>query len=205
MDKEVLEHLFEPFFTTKDLGRGTGLGLATVYGIVKQNDGYINVYSERSKGATFKIYLRRFEVDHKSVQEETADEEHPQKGTETILLVEDDPILLNLSKTILEFLGYTVILTERPEEAVRLVEEHVGDIHLLITDVVMPGMNGHELAERLQVIRPKLKCLYMSGYTANVIAHRGILEEGVQFISKPFRMNDLAKAVRTALSGRAAV
>jgi PAS domain S-box-containing protein len=200
MDREVLDRLFEPFFTTKDLGRGTGLGLATVYGIVKQNDGFIHVYSEPSNGATFKIYLPGLKAENENVREEAAEVEQPQKGTETVLLVEDDPALLDLSKTILEFLGYTVITTESPKEAILIVESHAGEIQLLITDVVMPEMNGQELAERLQVIQPTLKCLFMSGYTANMIAHRGILDEGIHFISKPFKMNDLAKAVRAAMA-----
>lgn len=201
MDKETLDRLFEPFFTTKDLGRGTGLGLATVYGIVKQNEGFINAYSEPSKGAVFKIYLPRFKTtDPIHLQEETSPVQEPPRGTETILLVEDDAALLDLTKSILEDLGYTVIPTQGPKEAMRRVEGDAGDIHLLITDVVMPEMNGQELAERLQRILPSLKCLYMSGYTADMIAHRGILDEEVQFISKPFRMLDMARAVRDALA-----
>ena len=199
MSREVLEHLFEPFFTTKGIGQGTGLGLATVYGIVKQNEGFINVYSELSRGATFKIYLPRFEAQPELLREEQPPTRVSRRGKETILLVEDDESLLNLSKTILEDLGYTVIPTLNPVEAVRLVGEHPGEIHLLITDVVMPEMNGRELEESLVKIRPSLKCLYMSGYTANMIAHRGILEEGVHFISKPFGRDDLARKVRQTL------
>jgi PAS domain S-box-containing protein len=198
MSKEVRENIFEPFFTTKELGKGTGLGLSTVYGIVKQNDGFIYVASEPGKGTTFKIYLPRFEA-------ETA-QDFPEKpagksptGTETILLVEDDEAILNLGKTILENLGYTVLAAPTPGYAIHLAREHPGDIHLLITDVVMPEMNGRELAEELGVFLPNLKCLYMSGYTADVIAHRGILEEGVNFIQKPFGSEKLAERVRQVL------
>ena len=200
MNKEVLEHLFEPFFTTKGIGQGTGLGLATVYGIVKQNEGFINVYSEPSKGATFKIYLPRFEAQPELLREEQAPGRVSHRGEETIMLVEDDESLLDLSRRILEDLGYTVVPTQSPMEAIRLVSEYRGEIHLLITDVVMPEMNGRELEEHLLKIRPSLKCLYMSGYTANMIAHRGILEEGVHFISKPFGRDDLAEKVRLALT-----
>jgi len=199
MDKEVLEHIFEPFFTTKDVGQGTGLGLATVYGIVKQNDGFINVYSEPSKGSAFRIYLPRCEPETGHFQAEKVSAQPLRRGEETILLVEDDEPLLTLSKTILEDLGYTVIPTVSPREAIHIGEKHAGDIHLLITDVVMPEMNGRQLAERLTGIRPAMKCLYMSGYTANMIAHRGILEKGVHFIAKPFGREDLAGKVRLVL------
>ena len=198
MSKEVRENIFEPFFTTKELGKGTGLGLSTVYGIVKQNDGFIYVASEPGKGTTFKIYLPRFEAETAQVPSEKAAGKPP-TGTETILLVEDDEAILNLSKMILEKLGYTVLAAQTPVHAIHLVEEHPGDIHLLITDVVMPEMNGRELAEQLGAIRPNLKCLYMSGYTADVIAHRGILDEGVNFIQKPFGSDDLAARVRQVL------
>ena len=198
MSKEVRENIFEPFFTTKELGKGTGLGLSTVYGIVKQNDGFIYVASEPGKGTTFKIYLPRFEAETAQVPPEEVAGKRP-TGTETILLVEDDEAILNLSKMILENLGYTVLAAQTPVDAIHLVEEHPGDLHLLITDVVMPEMNGRELAEQLSAIRPNLKCLYMSGYTADVIAHRGILDEGVNFIQKPFGSDDLAAKVRQVL------
>ena len=198
MSKEVCENIFEPFFTTKELGKGTGLGLSTVYGIVKQNDGFIYVASEPGKGTTFKIYLPRFEAETaQDPPEKVAGK--PPTGTETILVVEDDEAILKLSKMILEELGYTVLAAHTPVEAIRLVEEHPGNLHLLISDVVMPEMNGRELAEQLGAIRPNLKCLYMSGYTADVIAHRGILDEGLNFIQKPFRSDDLAARVRQVL------
>ena len=198
MSHEVRENIFEPFFTTKDVGKGTGLGLSTVYGIVKQNDGFIYVTSEPGKGTTFRIYLPRFEAETGEVPPEEAAGKR-RTGTETILLVEDDEAILNLGKMILENLGYKVFAAHTPMYAIQLVEEHPEDIHLLITDVVMPQMHGRELAEQLRVIRPNLKCLYMSGYTADVIAHRGILDEGLDFIQKPFGNNDLADRVRQVL------
>ncbi len=198
MSEEVRENIFEPFFTTKELGKGTGLGLSTVYGIVKQNDGFIYVASELGKGATFRIYLPRFEAEaSQDSPEKTAGK--PPTGTETILVVEDDEAILNLSKTILEHLGYTVLTAQTPVQAINLVREHAGELHLLITDVVMPEMNGRVLAEQLSALRQNLKCLYMSGYTADVIAHRGILDEGVNFIQKPFGSDDLAARVRQVL------
>ncbi len=198
MSKEVCENIFEPFFTTKEVGKGTGLGLSTVYGIVKQNDGFVYAASEPGKGTTFKIYLPRFKAETAQVPSKQAAGKVP-TGTETILLVEDDETILNLSKMILENLGYTVLAESAPEHAINVVEDHPGDIHLLITDVVMPGMNGRELAEQLGAIRPNLKRLYMSGYTADLIAHRGILDEGVNFIQKPFRSDELAAKVRQVL------
>ncbi len=198
MSNEVLENIFEPFFTTKELGKGTGLGLSTVYGIVKQNDGFIYVASELGKGTTFYIYLPRFETPiARKPSKEVADK--LRTGTETILLVEDDEAILNLSKIILEKLGYTVLAAETPVLALHLAEKHPGELHLLITDVVMPKMNGRALAEQLGATRPNLKCLYMSGYTADVITHRGILNGGVDFIQKPFSSDELAAKVRQVL------
>jgi two-component system cell cycle sensor histidine kinase/response regulator CckA len=198
MGKEILEHLFEPFFTTKELGKGTGLGLATVYGIVKQNNGIIDVCSEPGKGTTFKIYLPRFEIEAGETgangQSETL-----QRGTERVLMVEDEAAILKIGKAMLEFLGYEVLAANSPQEAIRLSEEHPGAIHLLLTDVVMPEMNGRELAEQLKRSHPELKCLYVSGYTANAIAHHGVLDEGVNFMHKPFSLKDLAGKVRRTL------
>ena len=198
MSKEVSEKIFEPFFTTKELGKGTGLGLSTVYGIVKQNDGFIYATSQAGQGTTFKIYLPRFEAE----AEQDPSEDGvitPPKGTETILLVEDDEAVLDLTKISLQKLGYTVIAAKSPGEAISLTEEHQGDLHLLVTDVVMPEMNGRELFETLRATSPGLKCLYMSGYTADVITHRGILDEGVNFIQKPFVSNELGAKVKQAL------
>jgi CheY-like chemotaxis protein len=198
MDSETLDNVFEPFFTTKETGKGTGLGLATVYGIVKQNNGFINVYSEPGEGTTFKIYLPR----HAGEAEETKKEAPagiPVCMGETVLLVEDEPSILLMGKAMLEKLGYKVLSAGSPGEALRLAQEHAGRIHLLVTDVVMPEMNGRELAGRLHGLYPDIKTLFMSGYTANVIAHRGVLDEGLNFIQKPFSMNDLAFKVKAAL------
>ncbi len=198
MDKEVLEHLFEPFFTTKEVGMGTGLGLATVYGIVKQNDGFINVYSEPGMGTIFKIYFPRTHEDVSEVQF-LQTEKQDLKGTETVLLVEDEESILALAKTILEWHGYTVLPAHDPTTALSLAQSHQDRIDLLITDVVMPGMNGRELNEKLVACNPALKCIFMSGYTANVIAHHGILDEGIHFLAKPFTVSALAEKVREVL------
>ena len=199
MDKETIAKIFEPFFTTKVLGKGTGLGLATVYGIVKQNNGFINVYSEPGQGTTFKIYLPR-QVGKKTGQLRKEVTPAPVlRGQETILLVEDEPTLLELSKLLLETQGYRVLPAGTPGEALRLAEEFTGKIHLLMTDVVMPEMNGRELAQKMLALYPHLQCLFTSGYTANVIAHHGVLDENVHFIQKPFSRKDLAIKVREAL------
>lgn len=197
MPREVLEHLFEPFFTTKGVGKGTGLGLSTIYGIVKQNSGFVNVYSESGRGTTFKIYLSRSESGSPETMVEREKEKLP-RGTETVLMVEDEAAILGVGKAILEELGYKVLTATKPGEAIRLSEEN-GGINLLLTDVVMPEMNGRDLADHLKDINPNLKCLYTSGYTANVIAHHGVLDEGVIFIQKPFSMMEIAYKVREAL------
>ncbi len=198
MDKETLLHLFEPFFTTKGMGKGTGLGLAMVYGIVKQNRGFINVYSEPEQGTAFTIYLPR----HLGETEKTLPQgkhEPALRGQETILLVEDEPDILSLTMMLLERQGYTVLAASTPNEALRLAQEYVGEIHLLMTDVVMPEMNGRDLAKTLLDLYPHLKRLFTSGYTADVIAHHGVLDEGVHFIQKPFSIRSLAAKVRDAL------
>jgi two-component system cell cycle sensor histidine kinase/response regulator CckA len=200
MEKEILDNIFEPFFTTKEVDKGTGLGLATVYGIVKQNNGFINVYSEPGKGTTFKIYLPRHEGEALELRGEIATE-IPRGRGEVILVVEDDLSILKLAGQILSNVGYTVLTAGTPVEGISMAEKQTEVISLLITDVVMPGMNGRDLAERLQSSYPNLKCIFMSGYTANVIAHHGVLDEGVQFIQKPFSKRDLAIAVRKSLDG----
>jgi two-component system sensor histidine kinase EvgS len=199
MDQETLDKIFEPFFTTKDLGKGTGLGLASIYGIVKQNEGFINVYSELGQGTTFKIYLPRHVQESRQVQDTAAAKEAPAANGETVLLVEDDASILKLAKTMLKRLGYTVVDASTPKAAMDLAQEHPGEIDLLITDVVMPEMNGRDLAQNLRVDYPKLKVLFMSGYTANVIAHHGVLDPGLHFIQKPFSYRDLAVKAREAL------
>ena len=198
MDKEILGKLFEPFFTTKGVGKGTGLGLATIYGIVRQNNGFINVYSEPDQGTTFRIYLPRHIGKAEQARTERL-QEPVMRGQETVLVVEDELALLDLSKLMLEKQGYRVLTAGTPGEAIRLAEEHAGEIHLLITDVVMPEMNGRDLAKKMLSLYPNLKRLFMSGYTANVIAHHGVLDDGVYFIQKPFSRKDLAAKVREAL------
>jgi len=198
MDKKTRENIFEPFFTTKDVGEGTGLGLSTVYGIVKQNNGFVNVYSELNEGTTFKIYLPRY-VEKTAQPQRPLLEETAVTGNETILLVEDEKAILRTTTMMLERLGYTVIGTFKPTEAISIAESHAGEIDMLMTDVVMPEMSGRELAATLSGIYPKLRCLFMSGYTANVIARHGVLDEGVHFIHKPFAKQDLAKKVREVL------
>lgn len=198
MDQEILGHLFEPFFTTKGVGKGTGLGLATVYGIVNQNNGFINVCSAPDRGTIFKVHLPAHS--NEPVPLPAPEEDFPaQRGSETILLVEDEPAILKITAMMLNKLGYTVIVAGTPDEAIRLAHDHRGQIDLLITDVVMPEMNGKCLAKRLLSIHPDLKCLFISGYTADVIANHGILETGVSFIGKPFRKVALAAKVREVL------
>ncbi len=198
MDSETLENLFEPFFTTKELGRGTGLGLATVYGIVRQNGGLIDVSSQPSHGTTFRIYLPR----HRGRIEGTPG---PQKGQvptgrgETVLLVEDDGALLKLARRMLEGLDYRVLAAGGPNEALDLVGSRSEEIHLLITDVVMPEISGRDLAERLKALSPGLRVLFMSGYTADVIARRGVLDADVHFVQKPFSRDELALKVAEVL------
>lgn len=198
MDKDTLNNLFEPFFTTKKVGYGTGLGLATVYGIVKQNNGFINVYSEPGQGTTFRIYLPRFYATNE-IPDLIVPEKLVSTGSETILLVEDEPSILQMARIMLERKGYSVLSAATPTEAIDIANSDVGKIHLLMTDVVMPKMNGRELAEKMAVIYPKIKLLFMSGYTANVIAQHGVLGEGVAFIQKPFSTQDLTEKLREVL------
>jgi PAS domain S-box-containing protein len=198
MDAETISHLFEPFFTTKDFGKGTGLGLATVYGIVRQNNGFIDVDSAPGRGTTFRVYLPRHEIQAEQTAQTDA-VELLARGRETILLVEDEPMILEMTKEMLEGQGYAVLPVAAPNEAISLSQEHAGKIDLLITDVVMPEMNGRELAAQLLLLRPDLQLLFMSGYTADVIAQHGVLEEGVHFIQKPFSLKDLSAKVRAVL------
>lgn len=201
MNEETRERIFEPFFTTKEIGKGTGLGLSTIYGIVKQNNGFIWVYSEPGQGTTFKIYLPRY-----MGEPEPKDKEQTPvaglDGSETVLVVEDDNALRKLARTILKQKGYKVLEAENGEDALRISESHDGSIDLLITDVVMPKMGGRKTAERLQPLYPQMKVIYMSGYTDNAIAHHGVLEPGLYFIEKPFSPKALARKVRETLDGR---
>lgn len=204
MDSETQSHIFEPFFTTKG-PKGTGLGLSTVYGIVKQSGGYIWVYSEPSKGTTFKIYLprvaERAEVAQVVLPAEATitDPAFTEQGTETILLAEDEANLRYLARQFLEKQGYKVIEAADGVAAMQIAVAHEGVIHLLLTDVIMPGMNGRELAQRITEIRPNTKVLYMSGYTENVIGHNGTLDAGVRLLQKPFTLRDLKGKVREVL------
>jgi len=198
MNNETVTHIFEPFFTTKDVGKGTGLGLATVYGIVKQNDGVIEVDSELNVGTTFRIYLPRYKDEGQIAHNGSAEEASP-RGHEIILLVEDDADILRSTARMLEHVGYTVISAHNHDEAIRLARENDGNFQLLITDVVMPGMNGRELNDNLKLLYPQLKCLFMSGYTADIIASHGVLDNGVHFIQKPFSLPEIAAKVRDLL------
>ncbi len=199
MDAYVREHIFEPFFTTKGLGKGTGLGLATIYGIVKQNGGLIDVQSESGRGTTIKIFLPRTEAAVFVENKGDGAGEAPTGGTETILLVEDEAAILNLARTVLQKNGYTVLTSMSPVEAVSIFDSYEHTIDLLISDVVMPGMNGNELREQILARSPSIQVLFMSGYTADAIAQHGLLEEGIHFLQKPFMTRDLLQKVREAL------
>ena len=197
MDEATRERIFEPFFTTKGEGKGTGLGMSTVYGIVKQNGGFVHVYSELGQGTTIRVHFPRVQDEAEDLVEKVA--EGSLGGTETVLIVEDEEQILMLSRRILEQFGYRVLTASTPGDAFRLAEEQEGDIHLLLTDVILPEMNGKELKERIEAVRPGIKTLFMSGYTADAIARRGILEKGVDFLQKPFTLMSLARKVRQVL------
>ena len=198
MSPETLTRIFEPFYTTKEVGKGTGLGLSMVYGIVKQSGGYVWVYSEPNQGTTFKIYLPRVD---QPVEGMAADKQPVtvMRGTETILLVEDDPQLRQLSSSVLAHCGYNVLVASTPEEGLAICKANHNDIRLLVTDVVMPRMNGRQLAERVSVMRPKIRVLYISGYTDNAIVHYGVLDTGLWFLPKPFTLSSLVAKVREVL------
>jgi len=198
MDAATRSHIFEPFFTTKGVGRGTGLGLSMAYGIVKQSGGSIEVYSEPGHGTTFKIYLPRVEAPIESLPGKSSDQ--LSRGTETILLVEDDHQVRELARRILSSCGYTVLAAESAAAVIRHCESHAGPIHVLLTDVVMPGMGGREIAEQVKPRRPGIKVLYMSGYTTNAIVHHGVLDPGTHFLQKPFTPVALAAKIREVLN-----
>jgi two-component system cell cycle sensor histidine kinase/response regulator CckA len=197
IDRDTLPHVFEPFFTTKATGRGTGLGLATVYGIVTQNGGVLNAYSEPGHGTTFKVYLPRLR--DASALPVASDEKLPPLGGGTVLLVEDDEAVRRITAAMLDALGFVVLVADGWRAALALAQKDDCRIDLLLTDVVMPEVSGRELADRLRAVCPKVRVLYASGYTANVIAHHGILDEDVHFIQKPFSMDELARGIRKAL------
>jgi hypothetical protein len=198
MDRDTLARVFEPFFTTKEQGKGTGLGLATAYGIVKQSGGYIWVYSEMGHGSAFKVYLPRVESEAAPARPAAAAAEAP-RGSETILLVEDESGVRALARDVLEARGYRVLEGRGGREALQICERYGADIHLLLTDVVMPGMSGRALAEQLVLQRPGVKVLYMSGYTEDAIARHGVLEAGLAYLQKPFTIDSLTRKVREVL------
>jgi PAS domain S-box-containing protein len=202
MSPETVAHIFEPFYTTKESGRGTGLGLSTVYGIVKQSGGYIWVYSELGRGSSFKVYLPRVEQPAEALPAAQPRSEE-QKGSETVLLVEDQPQVRELARMALTDRGYTVLATSSPEDAERVCAAHETEIHLLLTDLIMPGVTGRELAKRLTARHPKMRVLYMSGYTFGITTqpgmHGGLLEDGVAFLQKPFTPSALSEKVREVL------
>jgi PAS domain S-box-containing protein len=201
MDAETQAHVFEPFFTTKEKGKGTGLGLATVYGVVKQSGGYVWVYSEPGRGTSFKIYLPRIEETAVPAGRDGKSETQiPERGSETILLVEDEKGVRELAREYLASSGYTVIEAEDGHTALELAAMHVGPIHLLLTDVVMPGISGRELAERVSQIRPGIKIIYMSGYTDQAVVHHGILRNDAVLLQKPFTLMTLAGKLREMLA-----
>ncbi|MFA6240202.1 MAG: response regulator [Candidatus Hydrogenedentales bacterium] len=198
MSKETLQQVFEPFFTTKEVGKGTGLGLATVYGIVRQSGGQIQVYSEVGLGTTFKIYLPLAETAesprlHAHRTGVTA------TGTESVLIVEDDASLRRMTQRILQEAGYTVLSVANGKEALQTLEQNPIAVNLMLTDVVMPGMSGRELAETVLAERPELKVMYMSGYTDDAIVHHGVVEDSMHFISKPFTAENLTRKIRDVL------
>jgi len=198
MSPETVAHIFEPFFTTKGGTKGTGLGLATVYGIVKQSGGYVWVYSEPEKGSTFKVYFPR--VDEKvEKSSRTKQDMKAERGSETVLLVEDDDAVRELTEVILTAQGYNVICANGPKRAEEIAAERSNEIDLVLTDVIMPTMSGRELVKKLSEKNSKLRVLYMSGYTDNVIAQGGVLEEGLAFLQKPFTPRALSQKVREVL------
>jgi two-component system, cell cycle sensor histidine kinase and response regulator CckA len=205
MDADTQAHIFEPFFTTKEKGKGTGLGLATVYGIVKQSGGYVWVYSEPGRGTSFKVYLPRIEEETALPRIEfPADASANPRGSETVLLVEDEKGVRELAREYLQMIGYRVIEAENGHAALEQAAMHDGQIHLLMTDVVMPGISGRELSERVQAVRPDIRVLYMSGYTDQAVVHHGILESDAVLLQKPFTLNALALKLREILGNKAA-
>jgi CheY-like chemotaxis protein len=201
MDAETQACIFQPFFTAKQQSKGMGLGLATVYGIVRQSEGHIWVYSEPGKGTTFKVYLPRIDQAVEVIAPTYVPVDEPTRGSETILLAEDEEAVCSLVRGVLESRGYDVLKTKGANEALEIGERHKEHIHLLLTDVVMPQMSGMELAEHLAPLHPETKVLYMSGYTDNAVVHLGLLDPGTIFLQKPFTPDALARKVREVLEG----
>jgi CheY-like chemotaxis protein len=199
MDSETVSRVFEPFFTTKEKGRGTGLGLSTVYGVVKQSNGHIQVYSERGIGTTIKVYLPAAEGPVDALARGPSESTDRIVRGETLLLIEDEPLVRELAYEILTGQGYQVLDAGSGAEALRICESHPEPIQLVVTDVIMPGMNGREVYERMAQLRPGLKVLYMSGYTQSAIVHRGVLEPGTAFVQKPFTIPGFLDRVRETL------
>jgi len=199
MDRETVSRIFEPFFTTKEKGRGSGLGLATVYGIVRQSGGHIWVYSEPGLGTTFKIYFPRV-IEASDAHPPVTSSGVASKASESILLVEDSRLLAKVTRDFLEGDGYKVLMASNPREAIRIAESHHAPIHLLLTDVVMPDMNGRELAEQLLAKRPEMKVLYMSGYTNGILSEHDFRAEDAAFLEKPFSHEALSHKVRHTLN-----
>jgi two-component system, cell cycle sensor histidine kinase and response regulator CckA len=197
MDEATMTRIFEPFFTTKEVGKGTGLGLSTAYGIIKQHGGSISVYSEKGHGSVFKVFLPR--SNEAKASEPAAPSDVVLPGTETLLVTEDNHMVRALLDRLLPGLGYRILMASSAEECMALMKSHAGVIHLLLTDVVMPGLNGRELYERLRELRPALKVLFMSGYTTDVIGRHGMLDESVHFLHKPFTLAELSIKLRQAL------
>ncbi len=201
IDETIMDKLFDPFFTTKETGKGTGLGLATVYGIIRQNNGFISVSSEPGRGSTFRVYFPRYTKGPAEPIQERQSEKPHLEGRETILVVEDEPMNLDICKTMLESLGYTVIAAACPKDAISTVKNYVGKIHLLLTDVVMPVMNGPTLSKNVAAMNPDIRVIFMSGHTADMISSKGVLEKDLNFIQKPFSVSELSRKVREVLTG----
>jgi two-component system cell cycle sensor histidine kinase/response regulator CckA len=201
MDAETQSHLFEPFFTTKPVGHGTGLGLSTVYGIVKQSGGYIWVYSELGVGTTFKIYFPRIDDEVAEVAPEESEAAPAERGSETVLLVEDEEALREVMREVLEDTGYTVLTARDGVDAIRVSNAHPRPIHVMVIDLMLPGMGGRSAALEITAARPDLKTLYISGYSTEAVLHHGMLSRGSAFLSKPFTSAGLLRSLRELVTG----